>query len=79
MARLDSLIAQGEVCCCLRSKALFYDTPDHDRPEATDAQQAGPFWCGITQSLIGPDGKIASLDACRGDRGCCSMACMAFT
>jgi hypothetical protein len=74
MALLNTLIAEGKVCCCLRTKTMFYDTPDHDRPESLEAQKAGPFWCGETQSLIGPDGKIASLDACRRDRGCCSMA-----
>jgi hypothetical protein len=73
MARLDLLIAQGQVCCCIRSKVLFYDTPDHDRPEAAEAHKAGPFWCVMTQSLIGPDGKIASLETCRGERGCFRM------
>lgn len=73
MALIPKLIAQREVCCCLRAKTMFYDTPDHDHPESLDAQKAGPFWCAQTQSLIGPDGQIAGLDECREGRGCCRM------
>jgi len=73
MALLPKLIAQGEVCCCLRAKTMFYDSPDHDQPESLEAQKAGPFWCAQTQSLIGPDGQIAGLNQCRDGRGCCRM------
>ena len=75
MALLPKLIAQGEVCCCLRAKTMFYDTPDHDTPESLESQKHGPFWCAVTQSLIGPDGKFAGLDHCRQgtDRSCCRM------
>ena len=74
MALLPSLIAKGQVCCNLRAKTMFYDTPDHDRPESLEAQKAGPFWCGETQSLIGPDDQIAGLEQCRAGRGCCKIA-----
>ena len=73
MALLPMLIAKREVCCCLRAKTMFYDSPDHDDPESHEAQKAGPFWCAQTQSLIGPDGHIAGLDQCRSGRGCCRM------
>ena len=74
MALLPSLIAKGEVCCCLRAKTMFYDTPDHDHPESLEAQKYGPFWCAMTQSVIGPDGKTVGLEDCREARGCCRMA-----
>ncbi len=73
MALVPKLIARREVCCCLRAKTMFYDTADHEHPESLEAQKAGPFWCAITQSLIGPDGKIAGLELCRDGRGCCRM------
>jgi len=73
MALIPKLIAQREVCCCLRAKTMFYDTDDHEHPDSHEAQKAGPFWCAITQSLIGPDGKIAGFELCRADRGCCRM------
>lgn len=75
MARLSVLIASGEVCCCLRAKQLFYDTDDHDRVDAHHSEEvSGPFWCTLTQSVLGPDGKVADVESCRGDRGCCKMA-----
>ena len=75
MARLSVLIASGTVCSSLRSKQLFYDTDDHDRvDEHHSAEVSGPFWCTETQSVIGPDGKVADADVCRGGRGCCKTA-----
>ena len=75
MARLSVLIASGEVCCCLRTKQMFYDTDDHDRAGMhPPGEVSGPFWCTLTQSVIGADGKVADVDDCRGGRSCCKMA-----
>ncbi len=77
MARLNALIAAGEVCCCLRAKTLFYQTEDHDKPDAEQSGEsgaAGPFWCAETQSLLGPDGKVADVENCRAGRECCQTA-----
>lgn len=65
MASLQQLIETGEVCQCLRSKELFYQSGE----EASDAH--GPFWCVHTQSLIGQDGQIADAETCRPGRSCC--------
>jgi hypothetical protein len=64
---LQDLILRGEVCHALRSKKLFYQ----DGGEASAAENAAPFWCARSQSLAGPDGKIAELETCRPGRTCC--------
>jgi hypothetical protein len=77
MPRLTTLISRGEVCSCLRSKQMFTESPDtgHYRApgEPDDGLPNGPFWCAITQSLIGADGKLVSPVACRADRSCCEI------
>ena len=75
MASLNELIAKGEVCSCLRSKKLFYQT-DAPRvgPPSTLEGGDGPFWCVHTQSLVGPDGKIADTESCSPGRACCETA-----
>jgi hypothetical protein len=70
MASLNELIRSGEICRSLRSKKLFYQ----DEASASDVLNAGPFWCTRTQSLLGPDGKIAGAEECRPGRGCCETA-----
>lgn len=64
---LNELIRMGEICRSLRSKKLFYQMEE----DASAVENAGPFWCARTQSLIGADGKIAGHEECRPGRGCC--------
>ena len=64
---LNELIRTGEICSSLRSKKLFYQTEE----DASAIENAGPFWCARTQSLIGFDGKIAGHEECRPGRTCC--------
>ena len=71
MASLNLLIEQGEVCRCLRAKAMFYEVDEAERPEA---ENAAPFWCTHTQTILGPDGKVVELGDCRPGRGCCETA-----
>jgi hypothetical protein len=70
MPNLSVLIQKGEVCQCLRAKALFYESPDEQDPAGPD----GPFWCARTQSLLGPDGQVADAESCRPGRTCCETA-----
>lgn len=65
MSALNILIAQGEVCSCLREKQMFYETA-----EAPSTIPQGPFWCARTQSLLGPDGGVAEVEKCRPGREC---------
>jgi len=73
MPSLNVLIARGDICNCLRSKQMFYEgdileeDPLHPHPH-------GPFWCVITQSLIGPDGGLAGDKTCKPGRSCCETA-----
>jgi hypothetical protein len=67
---LNELIRTGEICSKLRSKKLFYQ-PEED---ASAVENAGPFWCARTQSLIGFDGKIAGHEECRPGRSCCQTS-----
>jgi len=76
MPSLNVLIQNGEVCCCLRAKTMFYQpigatlaAPDSD--DESYALPQGPFWCAHTQSLLGPDGHIADAESCRPGRACC--------
>ncbi|MGH9774871.1 MAG: hypothetical protein ACRD50_07970 [Candidatus Acidiferrales bacterium] len=78
MPGLSVLIRQGEVCQCLRSKKLFYETEVEEPalPDASwqEAANAAPFWCLRTQSVLGPDGKVVRLDDCRPGRSCCESS-----
>ena len=69
-ASLNMLIRRGEVCKCLRSKKLFYQTEE----DASPAANAAPFWCQKTQSVLGPDGVVAELGECRPGRKCFETA-----
>jgi hypothetical protein len=80
---LKTLIQTGQVCKCLRAKTLFYDVAEIENQQENNPHHYaaysglnGPFWCVITQGLQGPDGKIASLEACKGGSGrsCCETA-----
>lgn len=67
---LNVLISTGQICQSIRSKKLFYQ----DEEDASDARNAGPFWCGRTQSAVGPDGQLVGFDSCRPSRSCCRTA-----
>lgn len=73
MPSLHALIEKGEVCQCLRAKTLFYQSADSSENEAS-AGPEGPFWCALTQSLLGPDGEVADAERCRPGRSCCETA-----
>lgn len=76
MARLQELIASGQVCQSLRSKKLFYQAEGVPSgvPASTLEGSDGPYWCVRTQALVGPDGQIADAEACRPGRECCETA-----
>lgn len=67
---LNVLISTGQICQSIRSKKLFYEAEE----DASDARNAGPFWCGRTQSAVGADGQLVTFDACRPGRSCCRTA-----
>lgn len=70
MPSLNVLIEKGEVCQCLRAKAMFYHTPGEEPAGSPE----GPFWCALTQSLLGPDGQVTDAGSCRPGRSCCETA-----
>lgn len=77
MPPLNVLIETGEVCRCLRAKTLFYQPVGQTSSELAEEAAAppqGPFWCAITQSIIGVDGKLADAESCRTGRSCCEIA-----
>ncbi len=75
MPTLNTLIAAGAVCQCLREKKMFYESaeaPVNAQDIVPPAPMpAGPFWCAHTQSIIGPDGQLADAERCRPGRACC--------
>jgi hypothetical protein len=74
MPTLRVLIEGGQVCNCLRTKSMFHESVVPDPNPRPDEGPRGPFWCAITQSILGPDGAHANADACRPGRGCCETA-----
>jgi hypothetical protein len=59
----------GPRTCCarLRWKGMFIDVePDLEVPNARD----GFCWCSLTQTCLGPDGRVADEARCGGGRGC---------
>lgn len=68
---LKAMIQTGQVCRCIRSKPLYYETDD---PEEHAAGVGGPFWCSRTQSVVGPDGDVVDVTRCRVGRSCCEIA-----
>jgi hypothetical protein len=56
------------LCTSLRWKSQYiWSDPDPNVPACND----GLFWCGNTQTCIGPDGKLAEPgNCCFGERGC---------
>jgi len=72
MPTLRALIEAGQVCTCLRTKTMFHESvvPNPPNPFGDD-EPKGPFWCAVTQSILGPDGAHADADSCRPGRGCC--------
>ncbi|HKV38358.1 MAG TPA: hypothetical protein VJX67_04030 [Blastocatellia bacterium] len=54
-------IDHPDLCACLRWKSQFIGVePDPTVPPSND----GLFWCGHTQTVIGPDGKLAEPGEC---------------
>lgn len=68
MEGLVRMIEQGHLCRMLRTKTMFYQVAED---ESKKPELRGPFWCGRTLTLYGPDGRIADADGCRPGRGCC--------
>lgn len=58
----------GGCCCCrLRWNGMFIDAePDSSVP----SPRAGLFWCGLTMTCLGPDGRVADEEGCRHGRSC---------
>ena len=56
------------VCSNLHSKSLYvWAEPDETVPRSNE----GLFWCALTQTCIGPDGKLAEPgNCCSSDRNC---------
>ena len=77
MANLNELIANGQICRCLRAKTMFYqgensqEAPD---PSFEAARTYGNLWCSQTQSPLGPDGQAVDIEQCRPSLSCCETA-----
>jgi len=56
------------VCSNLHSKSLYvWAEPDESVPRSNE----GLFWCALTQTCIGPDGKLAEPgNCCSQERDC---------
>lgn len=59
---------QQGLCSALHWKSQYIRSePDATVPRCND----GLFWCGMTQTCIGPDGKLAEPgNCCSGERSC---------
>ncbi len=61
----DQFIPQPFRCRFLTIKSMFYDT-GRDPWESTGSN----MWCAITQTCLGPDGRIADDRECTAARNC---------
>lgn len=60
-------IEDQDTCRLLRTKGMFIDSePDPEVPNPSD----GLCWCVHTQTLLGPDGKVAEPETCGPERSC---------
>ncbi len=59
---------RAHACCRrLRWKGMFIDAePDPSIPNTRD----GFFWCSLTMTCLGPDGRVADEESCCLGRGC---------
>jgi hypothetical protein len=63
----------NEQSCCryLTCKEMFYRDL---APGQVPRNGSGNFWCSLTQTLQGPDNKIAGPEECGPDRNCFESA-----
>jgi len=56
------------LCSALHWKSQYiWSAPD----PTVQPSNSGLFWCGLTQTCIGPDGKVAEPEnCCSAERGC---------
>ncbi|HEV2495300.1 MAG TPA: hypothetical protein VG204_19755 [Terriglobia bacterium] len=68
---LDSLLnviaPAAQHCRSLRCKEMFIDTGREFKMEDSGS---GIYWCGHTQTCLGPDGDVADTEHCKSGRGC---------
>lgn len=82
MRTLRTMVETGQVCRRLRAKTMFYEVDQPAVAEGSSAEYVsysglnGPFWCALTQTVHGPDGKFVTLEHCSAacGRGCCETA-----
>ena len=56
------------LCSALHWKSQYIWSQPHP---SVPAYNSGLFWCGLMQTCIGPDGKVAEPEnCCSSDRGC---------
>lgn len=56
-------------CCAnLRCKSMYYLA--NERPGLLHDEPEMGYWCLVTSTDLGPDGKAATHKACQGGRGC---------
>ena len=58
-----------EYCLRLRCKEMFIDMGENKPFDMKDSG-SGIFWCSHTQNCLGPDGQVAHVDQCQGERNC---------
>jgi hypothetical protein len=82
MRTLRTMVETGQVCRSLRAKTLFYHVDQPQTGDETSEEYApysglnGPFWCALTQTIHGPDGKFVTMETCSANCGrcCCETA-----
>jgi len=64
---MDPVTKAAPRCARLRWKGMFVDVePDPSIPNMRD----GLFWCSVTMTCLGPDGKVCAEDRCDERRAC---------
>jgi hypothetical protein len=67
-------ITVGVHCLKLRTKGMYVQSiVDPDEATFYDPYEASAYWCVVTQTSFGPDGRPVGPETCKHSRGCCSF------
>ena len=62
--------ARRPSCRRLRSKGMFIEIERNAADAESPSMSDGFVWCTHTQNCLGPDGRVADVDACVPGRAC---------
>ena len=61
------------VCRHLRAKQMYIESDPAEALREKVGEESSPsyYWCGLTQTPVGPDDSPVGIAVCKHARGCC--------